>query len=81
MTLPMGSEKSYLEVTPAEGGFTIQAKGEHAAELRALFRQYGIASELHPDVSPGKDELFFTREAEVSQIREILEAYKNPEGS
>ena len=81
MSLPTGNEKEYLEVTPAEGGFTIQAEAEHAAELRALFRQHGIICELRPGATPGKDELRFTRETQVSQIRDILEAYKNPEGS
>jgi hypothetical protein len=81
MTLPTGSEKSYLEITPAEGGFSIQAEGQHAAELRALFQQHGITCELHPEASPGKDELVFTWQVKVSEVREILDAYKNPKGS
>ena len=81
MTLPTGSEKSYLEVAPVGGGFTIQAEGQHATELRTLFRQHGITCELHPGGTPGRDELFFAHEAEVSQICDILEAYKNPKGS
>ena len=81
MSLPTGDEKSYLEVTPGEGGFTIQAEGQHAAELQALFGQHGIACQLHPEASPGKDELAFTWEVKVSEVKEILEAYKNPKGS
>jgi hypothetical protein len=81
MTLPTGGEKSYLEITPAEGGFTIQAERQHAAELQALFEQHGITCQLHPEASQGRDELVFTREVKVSEVREILEAYKNPKGS
>jgi hypothetical protein len=81
MTLPTGGEKTYLEITPAEGGFTIQAEGQHAAELQALFQQHGITCELHPEASPGKDELAFIWEVKVSEVREILETYKNATGS
>jgi hypothetical protein len=81
MALPTGGEKAYLEITPAAGGFTIEAERQHAAELQALFRQHGIACELHPEASPGKDELAFTWEVKVSGVKEILEAYKNPKGS
>jgi hypothetical protein len=81
MSLPTGNEKEYLEVTPAPGGFTIEAEKGHSSELQALYRQYGIPLEAHPDVAPGKDELVFTREADISQVRDILEAYKNPKGS
>jgi len=81
MTLPTGSQKSYLEVTPADGGFTIPAEGQHAAELPALFQQHDIICELRPEASPGKDELAFTWEVKVSEVREVLEAYKSPSGS
>ena len=81
MTLPTGREKSYLEISPAEGGFTIEAERQHAAELRALFQQHGITCQLHPEARPGRDELVFTWEVKVSEVREILEAYKNPKGS
>jgi hypothetical protein len=81
MSLPTGGEKTYLEINPAGGGFTIQAERHHAAELRALFEQHGIAYELLRDVQPGCDELGFHRESDVQKAREILDAYKNPTGS
>ncbi len=81
MSLPKGDEKTYLEVTPAEGGFTIQAEEQHAAELQALFQQHEIPCALHPDARTGGEELAFRREADVSQVKEILEAYKTAKGS
>jgi hypothetical protein len=78
MSLPKGDEKTYLEITPAGGGFTIRAARPHAAELRALFAQHGLAYELLRDVQPGCDELAFHRASDVQQAREILDAYKNP---
>jgi hypothetical protein len=81
MTLPKGDEKTYLEIAPTEGGFTIQAEEQHAVELLALFQQHGITCELHPEVSPGKDELAFTLEVRPSQVREILDTYKTSKGS
>jgi hypothetical protein len=81
MSLPKGDEKAYLDIVPTEGGFTIQAEGQHAGELQALFRQHGINCRLHPELPAPRSDLVFSREADVSQAREILEAYKNPKGS
>ena len=81
MTLPKGDEKAYLEVTPSEGGFVIHAEGQHAAELGPLFRQHGITCELHPQAGAGKDDLAFSREVDVAQVKEVLDAYKNVKGS
>ena len=82
MTLPKGDEKTYLEITPVQaGGFTIQAEGQHATELQALFRQHGIPYQFHPDVPAGKGELVFSREADMAQVQEVLDAYKEPKGS
>jgi hypothetical protein len=81
MTLPSGDEKTYLEVTPTEGGFTIHAEGQHAGELRALFEQHGINCRLQPTLPAAASDLVFSREADVAQAKEILEAYKNAKGS
>jgi hypothetical protein len=81
MSLPTGQEKTYLDITPAEGGFMIQAEHEHSAELRALFQQHGILCEFEPQTTIGKDALVFTWAVPVSEVREILDAYKNPKGS
>jgi hypothetical protein len=81
MTLPKGDEKAYLEITPTEGGFTIHAEGQHAAELQPLFKQHGINCELHPQAVAGKDDIVFTREVDVAQVKEVLDAYKDVKGS
>ncbi len=81
MSLPTGHEKTYLDITPSDGGFMIQAEQPHSAELRALFQQHGILCELVPQVNPGKDALLFTWDVPLSEVREILDAYKNPKGS
>ncbi len=82
MSLPKGDDKTYLEITPAkEGGFTIHAEGQHAGELQALFRQHGINCRLHPEPPAARSDLVFSQSANVSQVREILDAYKNPKGS
>ena len=56
-----------------------EAADEPAQRERAVV--HGITCELHPGGTPGRDELFFAHEAEVSQICDILEAYKNAKGS
>jgi hypothetical protein len=81
MSLPRGDEKSYLEITPAEGGFTIHAEGQHAGELQALFRQHGINCRLQPEMPAAERELVFSRDVDVVQAREILDAYKYAKGS
>jgi hypothetical protein len=81
MSLPKGDEKTYLEIAPTEGGFTIHAEGQHAGELQALFEQHGINCRLHPNTHAGASDLVFSREADVAQVKEILDAYKNPKGS
>jgi hypothetical protein len=81
MTLPKGDEKTYLEVTPVEGGFVIHAEGQHAAELQPLFKQHGINCELHPDPGAGKDDIVFTQAVDVAQVKDVLDAYKNVKGS
>ena len=81
MSLPKGDEKTYLEVTATAGGFTIHAEGQHAGELQALFQQHGINCRLQPPLPAAASDLVFSRDADVSQAKEILEAYKNPKGS
>jgi hypothetical protein len=81
MTLPRGDEKTYLEITPTEGGFMIQAEEQHGGELKALFQQHGINCRLHPDLPAAEEELVFSRESDLPQVKEILDAYKNPKGS
>jgi hypothetical protein len=54
--------------TARGGGIMVRAEGPHAAELQARFRQHGIACGSHPDVSPGRDGLAFTREAEPARL-------------
>jgi len=69
MSLPTGQEKTYLEVTPVEGGgFTVHTAEPHTAELRALFEQHGIACQLHPETQSGGSELVFSREVDVAQV-------------
>jgi hypothetical protein len=81
MSLPTGQEKTYLEVTPTEGGFVIHAEGQHVAELQALFQQHGINCQLHPDQPTAESDLVFSRETDAEQVKEILDSYKNPKGS
>jgi hypothetical protein len=81
MSLPTGREKTYLEVTPTEGGFTIHAEGQHVAELQALFQQHGINCQLHPDQQATEGDLVFSQETDAEQVKEILDGYKNPKGS
>lgn len=81
MSLPTGQEKTYLEITLTDGGFTIHAEGQHAGELQALFEQHGINCRLHPDLPAAETDLVFSQDVDGQQVKEILEAYKAPKGS
>ena len=81
MTLPKKAEKEYLEITPTEGGFTILAEEQHASALQALFQQHDIPCRIESTVQPGDEALVFSQEADVTQAREVLDAYKHAKGS
>lgn len=81
MTLPKKAEKEYLEITPTQGGFTILAEEQHASELQALFQQHEIPCHIESAVQPGEEALVFSQQADVTQAREVLEAYKHAKGS
>ena len=81
MTLPKKAEKEYLAISPTEGGFTILAEAQHAADLHALLRQHGIACRLEPEAAPGRDALVFTQQVDVAPVEGLLDEYKRAKGS
>jgi len=81
MTLPKRNERDYLEIKDTPDGFSLLVKQEHADELAALLRQYGIPHERETSIAPGGDEFFFTDVSVKSKVETVLESYKNVKGS
>ncbi len=79
MTLPKKDEKGYLEIAPRADGFAVVAAKQHAAELAALFLQYGVRCERRE--GPDEDELRFPVGVDRAQVQEILDGYKTAKGS
>jgi hypothetical protein len=81
MTLPKKEEKGHLEIVTRDKGLAIIAGKQHAAELAALFLQYGISCERQQDVVPGEDELRFPAGMDRAQVQQVLDGYKQAKGS
>jgi hypothetical protein len=81
MTLPKKEEKGYLEIVVRDEGLAVVCNKQHAAELAALFLQYGISCERRENVRGGEDELHFPRDMDRVQLQQVLDGYKQAAGS
>jgi hypothetical protein len=81
MTLPGKDEKGYLKIASRPGGFAITAFKQHAQELSALFKQYGITCRKEEGVQPGEDVLVFDAGADRAKVQQVLRGYEQAKGS
>jgi hypothetical protein len=80
-SVPHGSEKRFLEIEEADGGFAIIADKADAEALAALFLAYGLSCRREPDVRPGQDALQFLDGVKREQVEQVLDGYRTAKGS
>jgi hypothetical protein len=81
MSLAKRNEREYLEITEAEGSFSITAKPRHAEDLSALLTLHGHPHSRKRSSDLGAEELCFNNPSDRPKIAEVLTSYKNVRGS